>query len=108
MRGWGGTCLSHLVGGEWPTPPTAHINVLEIAAVRKVLLHFFHLVRGRHVLIRTDRVSHPDIVRLIWRRFRTAQVDLFTSKKNTHCRWWFSLNPQDLPPLGVDALAHAP
>ena len=39
------------------TPPTAHINVLELAAVRKVLLHFFHLVHGRQVLIRTDSVS---------------------------------------------------
>ena len=57
LTGWGGTCLSHSVGGEWRTPPTAYINVLELVAVRKVLLHFFHLVRGRHVLIRTDSVS---------------------------------------------------
>ena len=166
LTGWGGTCLSHSVGGEWPTPPTAHINVLELAAVRKVLLHFFHLVCGRHVLIRTDSVSaaayinrqggvrssalhqkavelwlwahqyllslralhiagaqnfgadlmsrggprrdewrlHPDIVRLIWRRFGTAQVDLFASRENTHCRWWFSLNPRDLPPLRVECV----
>ena len=170
LTGWGGTCLSHSVGDEWRTPPTAHINVLELDAVRKVLLHFFHLVRGRHVLIRTDSVSaaayinrqggvrspalhrkavelwlwahqyllslralhiagaqnfgadlmsrggprrdewrlHPDIVRLIWQRFGTAQVDLFASRENTHCRWWFSLSPRDLPPLGVDALAHTP
>jgi hypothetical protein len=45
------------MGGEWRTPLTVHINVLELVAVRKVLLHFFHLVRGRHVLIRTDGVS---------------------------------------------------
>ena len=51
---------------------------------------------------------HPDIVRLIWQRFGTAQMDLFASRENTHCRWWFSLNPRDLPPLGVDALAHTP
>ena len=56
LMGWGGTCLSHSVGGEWLTPPTAHINVLELADVRKVLLHFFQLVSGRHVLIRTDNV----------------------------------------------------
>ena len=55
LTGRGGTCLSHSVGGEWLTPPTAHVNVLELAAVRKVLLHFFHLVHGCHVLIRTDR-----------------------------------------------------
>ena len=30
--GWGGTCLSHSVGDEWRTPPTAHINVLELDA----------------------------------------------------------------------------
>ena len=57
LTAWGGTCLSHSVGGEWRTPPTVHINVLELVAVRKVLLHFFHLVRGRHVLIRIDSVS---------------------------------------------------
>ena len=26
---------------------------------------------------------HPDIVRLIWQRFGTAQVDLFASRENT-------------------------
>ncbi|CAL8349366.1 unnamed protein product [Boreogadus saida] len=41
LTGWGGTCLSHSVGDEWRTPPTAHINVLELDAVRKVLLHLF-------------------------------------------------------------------
>ena len=133
-------------------------------------MHFFHLGRGRHVLIRTDSVSaaayinkqggvrssalhqkavelwlwahqyllslralriasaqnfranlmscggprqnewrlHPDIVRLIWQRFGTALVDLFVSRDNTHCRWWFSLNPRDLLLLGMDALTHTP
>ncbi|CAL8336135.1 unnamed protein product [Boreogadus saida] len=42
LTGWGGTCLSHSVGGEWLRPPTAHINVLELATVRKVL-HLFRL-----------------------------------------------------------------
>ena len=41
LTGWGGTCLSHSVGGDWRTPPTVHINVLELVAVRKVLLHSF-------------------------------------------------------------------
>ena len=28
------------------------------------------------------------------------------SRENTHCMMWFSLSPQDLPPLGVDARVH--
>ena len=48
---------------------------------------------------------HPDIVRLIWQRFGTALVDLFASRDNTHCRWWFSLNPRDLGCVGTHTLA---
>jgi len=119
------------------------------------VLHFSHLVRGRHMLIRTDSVSaaafasacssalhraavklwlwahqnllslralhipgsqnvgadlmsgggprqdewrlHPDIVKLIWRRFGVAQVGLFASRENTHCEMWFSLRSQSSP-----------
>ena len=131
LTGWGGTCLFHSVRGEWLTPLKAHINVLELAAVRKVLLavelwlwaHQYLLSLRAHIagnqnfgvdlMSRSDPRRdewrlHPVIVRLIWQRFGTAQVDLFASRENTHCRWWFSLNPRDLPLLRVDALAHTP
>jgi len=38
MMGWGGgTCLSHSVGAKWPVQTVAHINVLELCTVLKVL-----------------------------------------------------------------------
>ena len=37
-------------------------------------------------------------------RFGTARVDPFACRENTHCWWWFSPNPRDLPPLGVDSV----
>ena len=94
--------------------------------MRKMLLHFFHLVRSRSPALHRKAVElwlwahqyllslralhiagaqnfgadlmsrggprrdewrlHPDIVRLIWQKFGTAQVDLFASRENTHCR----------------------
>ena len=137
MTGWGGTCLSHSVGGEWPTPPTAHINVLDLATVREVLLHLFHLVRSRHVLIKTDSVSaaayinrkrgvrssalHQKVLELwLWAHqyplsLRALHIagaqnfwaDLMSCGGPRRDEWRFSLNPRDLPPLGVDALTHA-
>lgn len=50
----------------------------------------------------------PEVVQQIWTRFGKATVDLFANRSNTHCPLWFSLRPQDRPPLGVDAFAHAP
>lgn len=50
----------------------------------------------------------PEVVQQIWTRFGRATVDLFANRSNTHCPHWFSLDPQDHPPLGVDAFAHAP
>jgi len=49
----GGTCLSRSIRGEWPVQTVAHINVLELCTVLKMLLHFSNLVRSSHMLIRT-------------------------------------------------------
>ena len=46
--------------------------------------------------------------RQIWARFGGAEVDLFTSRHNSHCALWFSMARRDNPPLGVDAFAHEP
>ena len=170
LKGWGGTCLGKAIGGVWPPGEVRHINLLELQAVLLVLQHFGPLLKGRHVLVRTDnrttvayinrqggvhsaallvmaenlwswasehlqslRALHipglenrgadlmsrggplddewrlqPGVVQQIWSRFGRATVDLFADRSNTHCPLWFSLRPQDRPPLGVDAFAHAP
>jgi len=51
---------------------------------------------------------YPNIVRLIWRRFAAAQVELFASTVNTHGEMWFSICLHSRPLLGVDAMVHAP
>ncbi len=33
---------------------------------------------------------HPKTIRLIWSRFREAQVDLFASRESSHCQLYFS------------------
>ncbi len=45
---------------------------------------------------------HPEVLQLIWRRFRDAQVDLFASPDTSHCQLFFSLFEGT---LGTDALA---
>ncbi|CAM4697068.1 unnamed protein product [Leuciscus chuanchicus] len=47
---------------------------------------------------------HPQVVQLIWRRFRAAQLDLFVSPDTSHCQLFFSLTDGN---LGTDALAHS-
>ncbi|XP_077367945.1 uncharacterized protein LOC144013224 [Festucalex cinctus] len=47
---------------------------------------------------------HPEVVRMIWSSFGTAEVDLFASEDSTHCPLWFSLS-ETTSPLGLDALA---
>ncbi len=44
------------------------------------------------------------MIRLIWSRFREAQIDLFASHVSSHFQLYFSLNEG---PLGTDALAHS-
>lgn len=56
LTGWGGV-LGHLsTGGVWPSSPR-HINLLEMEAVQRVLLHFATHLRGRHVLVRSDNTT---------------------------------------------------
>lgn len=66
--------------------------------------------------VRADRLSraclsnqewrlHPRVIELVWKRFGRAEVDLFASRENTHCRLFFSIRDRDAP-LGTDALSH--
>lgn len=48
---------------------------------------------------------HKEVVRSIWRIYRTAAVDLFASKATTHCPLWF-LVQGDQGSLCQDALAY--
>jgi len=168
--GWGGTCLGRAIGGRWSLTETQHSNLLELRAVVLVLQHFKPLIRGRHVMVRSDNSTtvayinrqggvrsaallttaeklwlwasevvlslralhipglenrgadlmsrggplpgewtlHPEVVKQIWAQFGTAEVDLFASRRNSHCALWFSMALSDDPPLGVDAFAHEP
>lgn len=54
LSGWGGTCLTQVVGGQWPAHMSLHINALELLTVWKVIQHFAPLLQNQHVLIRTD------------------------------------------------------
>jgi hypothetical protein len=47
---------------------------------------------------------HPQVVQLIFRRFGTAQVDLFAAPDTSHCQLFYSLTEGT---LGTDALAHS-
>ncbi|KAK9965394.1 hypothetical protein ABG768_004487 [Culter alburnus] len=47
---------------------------------------------------------HPQVVQLIWQRFRAAQIDLFASPDTAHCQLFYSLTEGM---LGTDALAHS-
>nr|XP_055041436.1 uncharacterized protein LOC129429021 [Misgurnus anguillicaudatus] len=47
---------------------------------------------------------HPQTVQLIWKKFGRAQIDLFASPDDTHCRLFYSLTEGS---LGVDALTHS-
>jgi hypothetical protein len=47
---------------------------------------------------------HPQVVQLIFRRFGTAQIDLFAAPDTSHCQLFYSLTEGT---LGTDALAHS-
>ena len=51
---------------------------------------------------------HPKVVKQVGTQFGRAEVDLFATRRNSHCALWFSLARWDNPPLGVDAFAHEP
>ncbi|KAK7909311.1 hypothetical protein WMY93_013995 [Mugilogobius chulae] len=56
--GWGATWQRRLAQGTWP-PELAgeHINVLELMAVQRALVHFRPFLSGRHVVIRSDSTT---------------------------------------------------
>lgn len=56
LTGWGGILGQHSIGGVWSSP-LGHINLLEMVAVQKVLVHFTPQVQGRHVMVRTDNTT---------------------------------------------------
>ncbi|XP_076128591.1 uncharacterized protein LOC143109676, partial [Alosa pseudoharengus] len=56
--GWGAICEGVAVNGLWsPTQSRLHINVLELLTVWLALQRFLPMLRGQHVLIRTDNTS---------------------------------------------------
>lgn len=53
--GWGATCRGQVAQGQWsPALSGAHINVLELMAVRLALSHFLPVLQDRHVMVRSD------------------------------------------------------
>ena len=153
--------------GTWsPALRTMHINHLGLMAFLLALKRFEPLVRGCHVLIRTDNTAtiyyinkqgglvsptldalareltlwcysrlesirashvagrqnsgadllsrgkyyyddwslHPGVVRQIFKRYGSPQVDLFASEENAKCARFFSM--RGTAPLGLDAMAH--
>ena len=40
-------------------------------------------------------VLHPEVVKQIWAQFGRAEVDLFASRRNSHCALWFSMALSD-------------
>lgn len=58
LTGWGGVLEQQGVHGVWSPPwATAHINVLELKAANLALQHFLPILRGKHVLLRTDNTT---------------------------------------------------
>ena len=55
-----------------------------------------------------DWSLHPRLAEMLWSWFGKPEVDLFASRENYKCPLWFALSNSDSPPLGVDALSHAP
>ena len=55
MRGWGAVCQGCSAQGLWrPSWRGVHVNLLELEAVRRALMYFLPVSRGKPVLIRTD------------------------------------------------------
>ncbi|KAL2096973.1 hypothetical protein ACEWY4_006180 [Coilia grayii] len=58
LTGWGGVWQHQGVSGQWdPHMKRCHINVLELQAVFLTLKHFESVLRGKHVMVRTDNTS---------------------------------------------------
>ena len=57
-QGWGCSLLHHTAGGRWSLEESRlHINVLELRAVGKSLLHFLPLLRGHTVGVYADNTT---------------------------------------------------
>ncbi|XP_030219303.1 uncharacterized protein LOC115548682 [Gadus morhua] len=57
LSGWGAVWQGRTAQGQWPAQNHAHINVLELRAVQLALNHFLPHLRGKHVLVRSDKMS---------------------------------------------------
>ncbi|XP_030293378.1 uncharacterized protein LOC115593839 [Sparus aurata] len=58
LLGWGAVWQHRTINGRWSTQHRwEHINVLELRAIFFALQHFLPVLKGRHVLIRTDSTS---------------------------------------------------
>lgn len=56
--GWGATWQGRMAQGTWsPEQCREHINVLEMMAVYLALRHYLPVLRGRHVLVRSDNTA---------------------------------------------------
>uniref|UniRef100_A0AAV2K2P3 ribonuclease H n=1 Tax=Knipowitschia caucasica TaxID=637954 RepID=A0AAV2K2P3_KNICA len=133
LEGWGGVLGQSSVGGCW-SDSARHINLLEMEAVHRVLLHFAPQLQGRHVMVRSDNTTvvsflnrqggtrSPALhrmatVTLLWAALhllslrarhvpgaRNVGADRMSRGGPLQDEW--GLAPR--PPLGVDALAHYP
>ena len=58
LSGWGATHEGRAARGVWNDDlKSAHINYLELLAIRLALQHFLPLIQGCHVLVRTDNTT---------------------------------------------------
>ncbi|KAI2645832.1 ORF V: Enzymatic polyprotein [Labeo rohita] len=56
--GWGATCNGQAASGVWTGPRLFwHINCLELLAVLLALRRFHPMIRGKHVLVRSDNTA---------------------------------------------------
>ncbi len=123
--GWGALCEGKPTFGHWSkTESGFHINCLEMLAVCRACQFFLPDLIGRHVLIRSDKMSvgqgadmlsrsnvpseewmlHPQVVQKIWKTFGKAEVDFFASKDNSHCSTYYSKDRDALAQLSLPNL----
>lgn len=53
-----------------------------------------------------SKLAESLILKKIWQKCRKAEVDLFAFEENTQCALWFTMNPLDFSPLGVEGFSH--
>ena len=57
IKGWGGHIGDQVVAGDWLPADMDHINVLEMEAVHRCLIHFLPLVQNQSVLLLSDNLT---------------------------------------------------